>query len=155
MNASCAPSFEKTCQDWVDSGSVQIVLDFGALAYISSLGLGSLVKIARHVKNNGGSLCVCRMTGLVKQVGTLLYIKTGAPPPGVRLAILPFTASGQSKSLSDGLLQDTADWLRCMKNGGEKLTVIPARDALRNKVDAPQKAAALPGATHTLTRLGQ
>jgi len=42
-----------------------------------------------------------------------------------------------------------------MKNGGEKLTVIPARDALRNKVDAPQKAAALPGATHTLTRLGQ
>jgi len=68
MDASCAPSFEKACQDCVDSGSVQIVLDFGELAYISSLGLGSLVKIAKQVKNKGGSLCVCSMTGLVKQV---------------------------------------------------------------------------------------
>ncbi len=88
---------------------------------------------------------------LLIAVGTFWYRKNGAPPPAVRLAILPFTANGESKSLSDGLLQDTADRLCRMKDGGEKLTVISARDALRNKVDAPEKAAALLGATHTLS----
>ena len=57
----------------------------------------------------------------------------------------------ESKSLSDGLLQDTADRLRGVRDDRRKLTVIPPRDAVRNKVDAPEKAASLLGATHTLT----
>ncbi len=83
--------------------------------------------------------------------GAFLYSREAAPAPAVRLAILPFAADAGSKSLSDGLLQDTADRLGRMKDGGEKLTVIPHRDAIRNRVDAPERAAALLGATHTLS----
>ena len=38
-----------------------------------------------------------------------------------------------------------------MKDDRRKLTVIPMRDAVRNKVNAPENAAARLGATHTLT----
>jgi tetratricopeptide (TPR) repeat protein/TolB-like protein len=74
-----------------------------------------------------------------------------APRDPVRLAFLPLVTDTDSKSLGDGLLQDTADRLRAVKEGRRKLTIIPARDAVHNKVDTPGKAAAMLGATHLLT----
>jgi serine/threonine protein kinase/tetratricopeptide (TPR) repeat protein len=83
--------------------------------------------------------------------GAIGYRTVGVSREVVRLAVLPFATNKDSKSLSDGLLQDTADRLRRVRNDRRKLTIIPMRDALQNKVDAPEKAAALLGATHILT----
>jgi tetratricopeptide (TPR) repeat protein/TolB-like protein len=83
--------------------------------------------------------------------GAIGYRTVGVSHETVRLAVMPFATDPDSKSLSDGLLQDTADRLRRVKDDRRKLTIIPPRDAVRNKVDTPENAAATLGATHTLS----
>ena len=83
--------------------------------------------------------------------GAIGYRTLGMSQEVIRLAVLPFATDSDSKSLSDGLLQDTTDRLRKVRDKHRKLTVIPMRDAVQNKVDAPEKAATLLGATHILT----
>jgi tetratricopeptide (TPR) repeat protein/TolB-like protein len=73
--------------------------------------------------------------------GAIGYRTVGVSHETVRLAVMPFATDPDSKSLSDGLLQDTADRLRRVKDDRRKLTIIPPRDTVRNKVDA----------THTLS----
>jgi len=83
--------------------------------------------------------------------GAIGYRTVGVSQEVVRLAVLPFATDADSKSLSNGLLQDTTNRLRRVRDKSRKLTVIPLLDAVRNKVDAPEKAAAVLGATHVLT----
>jgi eukaryotic-like serine/threonine-protein kinase len=84
-------------------------------------------------------------------LGAIGYRMVGVTRESVRLAILPFVTESDSRSLSDGLLQETADRLRRVKDDRRKFIVIPARDAARNRIDASEKAAARLGATHVLT----
>jgi eukaryotic-like serine/threonine-protein kinase len=83
--------------------------------------------------------------------GAIGYRTVGVTRESVRLAILPFVTDSDSRSLSDGLLQETADRLRRVRDDRRKLSVIPARDVIRNRVDEPGKAAARLHATHVLT----
>jgi tetratricopeptide (TPR) repeat protein len=85
-------------------------------------------------------------------VGAVIYSNVTAPQENVRLAILPFETDAADRPLSDGLLDGTAEQLRQVKSERtRRLTVIPWADAVRNKVDKPEKAAGLLGATHILT----
>ena len=83
-------------------------------------------------------------------VGAFNY--TGmAPQENVQLAVLPFETDAGHRSISDGLLDEASKQLRRVKGSRMRFTVIPLSDALQNKVDRPEKAAKLLGATHILT----
>jgi serine/threonine-protein kinase len=70
----------------------------------------------------------------------------------VRLAVLPFETDSENRALADGLLNDAAVRLRQVKNSkSEKMALISLADAVRNRVDKPEKAAKVLGATHVLT----
>lgn len=68
MDAVQATTFEEECRAWVDRGAGTLIVDLSELAYISSLGLRSFVVIGKLQQEKGGSLRLCCLTGLVKQV---------------------------------------------------------------------------------------
>jgi anti-sigma B factor antagonist len=68
MTAESAPEFDRNCKASIAEGHNQVIIDVGDLAYVSSMGLRSFLAIAKMLEVSGGSLRVCRLTGLVKQV---------------------------------------------------------------------------------------
>lgn len=68
LDVATAPDFEKNCDAIIGQGHEQVILDMAALEYISSAGLRSLLAIAKKLKGRGGSLSLCGLTGLVKEV---------------------------------------------------------------------------------------
>jgi anti-anti-sigma factor len=68
MDAESASHFEQDCRAWIAEGHTNLVVDLGALAYVSSMGLRSVLAIAKQLQGKDGSLRLCRLTGLVKQV---------------------------------------------------------------------------------------
>jgi anti-sigma B factor antagonist len=68
MDAESAPQFEQQCRDCIAEGLTGLVVDLGALTYVSSMGLRGFVSIAKTLQDKGGALRICRLNGLVKQV---------------------------------------------------------------------------------------
>jgi anti-anti-sigma factor len=68
MDAENAPQFEETCKNCIAEGHASLVADLGGLAYISSMGLRSLLSAAKTLQGQGGALRICCLKGLVKQV---------------------------------------------------------------------------------------
>ncbi len=68
MDIATSPEFEKNCAALTEQGNQNVVLDFSDLEYISSAGLRSILAIAKKLKSTGGSLSLCALTGLVKEV---------------------------------------------------------------------------------------
>lgn len=60
-------------------GGALHIVNMGELAYVSSLGLRSVVMIGQLVKEKGGSLRLCGLTGLVKQVFEMTRLNTVFP----------------------------------------------------------------------------
>ena len=96
-------------------------------------------------------LAIAAAVLIASGAGALGYRTVGVSREVIRLAVLPFASAPETRSLSDGLLQDTADRLRRVRDDGRKLTVIPMRDAMQYKVGRPEEAVARLGATHILT----
>lgn len=68
MDAENAAQFEGRCDSCISEGMTSLIVDLGDLSYVSSMGLRSFVGIAQKLKNKGGELRICRLTGLVRQV---------------------------------------------------------------------------------------
>ncbi|MDT8899868.1 STAS domain-containing protein [Anaeroselena agilis] len=68
MDIASSPEFEKSCATLIEQGHQRFVIDFSGLEYISSAGLRSILAIAKKLKGAGGSLSLCSLTGLVKEV---------------------------------------------------------------------------------------
>jgi len=68
MDAENVPLFQQKCDDCVTEGRTSLVIDLGGLAYISSMGLRSLLSAAKMLQGKGGTLRLCRLNGLVKQI---------------------------------------------------------------------------------------
>lgn len=68
MDVESANQFEPACEACISEGFAKLVVDLGDLTYISSLGLRSFVTVAQKLKDKGGELRLCRLTGLVRQV---------------------------------------------------------------------------------------
>lgn len=68
MDIATSPEFEKNCAALMEQGHQKVVIDFAGLEYISSAGLRSILAIAKKLKSGGGSLSLCSLTGLVKEV---------------------------------------------------------------------------------------
>ena len=80
MDAENADQFEKHCESCISEGFTSLVVDLADLAYISSLGLRSIVAIALKLRNKGGDLRLCRLTGLVRQVFEITRLNQVLPP---------------------------------------------------------------------------
>lgn len=68
MDAESAHEFEEKCRQWMQAGTTRLIADLSGLAYISSLGLRSVLSVAQELKAKGGSLVLCGVQGLVRQV---------------------------------------------------------------------------------------
>ena len=68
MDAASAPQFEQACRDSIRGGTTRLLADLADLQYVSSMGLGSFLSIAKTMQSSGGALMLCGMKGLVKEV---------------------------------------------------------------------------------------
>ena len=68
LDAGSAPTFEQNCKTWIAEGHTSLVTDLGGLAYVSSMGLRSFLAVAKTLQAKGGTLRLCCLKGLVKQV---------------------------------------------------------------------------------------
>lgn len=68
MDAENAPQFEQACEQWIGRGARQLIADLDGLEYVSSMGLRSFLSVAQKLQSQSGSLCLCGLKGLPRQV---------------------------------------------------------------------------------------
>jgi anti-anti-sigma factor len=69
LDTATAPVFDRQVQEDVTaSDKKRVVLDFSKLVYISSLGISSVLIIAKTINQRGGELVLCGLTGIVREV---------------------------------------------------------------------------------------
>lgn len=68
MNAENSHEFEDACKVWTNQGVNHLIIEMSELTYVSSMGLRSFIEIGKLLQNQGGTLRLCCLTGLVKQV---------------------------------------------------------------------------------------
>jgi anti-anti-sigma factor len=60
--------FEQQVNGLVQGGCARMVLDLSALEYISSAGLRSLMALSKKLKAAQGSMAICGLQGLPKEI---------------------------------------------------------------------------------------
>jgi anti-sigma B factor antagonist len=80
MDAENAVQFERQCESCISEGFTSLVIDLGDLTYVSSMGLRSFVAAAKKLRDKGGDLRICRLTGLVRQVFEITRLNQVFPP---------------------------------------------------------------------------
>lgn len=68
MDAVSAPEFDQRCEEWIASGETVFILDFGALEYISSAGLRSLLVLGKKLTARKGKVLIASLKDVVKEV---------------------------------------------------------------------------------------
>ena len=68
MDAENSAAFESQCESCISEGFTSLVFDLGDLTYVSSMGLGAIVNIAKQLREKGGEVRICCLTGLVRQL---------------------------------------------------------------------------------------
>ena len=71
LDISNSSQFEQDCKNWIEQGQRKFILDLGALEYISSAGLRSILAATKKLKAQNGSLALCSLSGLVEEVVTV------------------------------------------------------------------------------------
>jgi anti-anti-sigma factor len=68
MDSENAIQFRETCEDWIRKGMANIVVDLSELNYVSSMGLGCVLGVLKAAQAKKGSVALCSLKGLPKQV---------------------------------------------------------------------------------------
>jgi len=68
MDAVSAPGFDEAFGQWIEEGTKSLVIDLGEMDYISSAGLRSILAAAKVIKDGGGSLALCNLKGMLKEI---------------------------------------------------------------------------------------
>jgi anti-anti-sigma factor len=68
LDAVSSPEFEKALAGQMSQGETAFVLDFGALDYISSAGLRSILAFSKKLKEKQGKLFLLNLKDVVKEV---------------------------------------------------------------------------------------
>ena len=61
-------------QGFLEEGMTKFVLDCSKLDYISSMGLGTLVRANGRLKKQGGAMAICGASGVVAEVFRLMRL---------------------------------------------------------------------------------
>jgi anti-anti-sigma factor len=80
IDAENAAAFESQCESCIAEGFTRIVMDLGDLTYVSSLGLGAIVRVAKQLRDQGGEVRICCLTGLVRQLFEITRLNHVFPP---------------------------------------------------------------------------
>jgi anti-anti-sigma factor len=68
MDAANAHQFQKACEEWIAAGATHLLVDLSGLHYVSSVGLSCFLALAKTLAGKSGSVILCRLQGLPKQV---------------------------------------------------------------------------------------
>lgn len=68
MDAENAHEFEEACQHWIAHGAKHLIADLDGLQYVSSMGLRCFLAVAQKLQSSSGSLILCSLHGLPRQV---------------------------------------------------------------------------------------
>jgi anti-anti-sigma factor len=68
MDAENAHEFEQACDRWVTLGAKHLIADLDGLQYVSSMGLRGFLAVAQKLQSASGSLILCGLKGLPRQV---------------------------------------------------------------------------------------
>ena len=68
MDAANAHQFQQECESWIARGATHILVDLADLQYVSSMGLSSFLAVAKVLQAKAGSVILCRLHGLPRQV---------------------------------------------------------------------------------------
>jgi anti-anti-sigma factor len=68
MDAENAHEFEQACDPWISQGVLHLIAELDGLEYVSSMGLRSFLAVARRLQSKSGSLMLCGLHGLPRQV---------------------------------------------------------------------------------------
>jgi anti-anti-sigma factor len=68
MDAENAHQFEEACDQWINQGARHLIAELDGLQYVSSMGLRSFLAVAQKLQSNSGSLILCGLRGLPRQV---------------------------------------------------------------------------------------
>ena len=91
LNADTAAEFHQQLEKLVDAGVKKIIVDCTRLDYISSYGIGVLVRLHQHLAKHGGDVKVAAAHNRVLQVLTMMRMgEVFAVYPDVDRARLAF-----------------------------------------------------------------
>lgn len=79
LDSNTAPDLETTVFRAIENGARHMVIDFEALAYISSAGLRVILKTAKDLKRLEGKLVLCAMQDYVREVFEISGFDTFLP----------------------------------------------------------------------------
>lgn len=68
MDAENSHQFEEACQRWLAQDVKHLIADLEGLEYVSSMGLRSFLSVAQKLQSASGSLILCGLHGLPRQV---------------------------------------------------------------------------------------
>lgn len=68
MDAENAHEFEDACEGWMNQGRKHLIADLDGLQYVSSMGLRCFLSVAQKLQSRSGSLILCGLHGLPRQV---------------------------------------------------------------------------------------
>jgi anti-anti-sigma factor len=71
LDGTGAPELEAHCLALIRGGSSRLVLDLAAVDYVSSAGLRSLLVVAKSVKAAQGTMVLCALVPMVREVMTI------------------------------------------------------------------------------------
>ena len=76
MDAESAHEFEQACQGWITHGAKHLIADLDGLQYVSSMGLRCFLSVAQKLQASSGSLILCGLHGLPRQVFEMTKLDT-------------------------------------------------------------------------------
>jgi anti-sigma B factor antagonist len=68
MEADNFTEFISACEKEMDAGVAHFAADLSELAYVSSMGLRSFLTVAQSAQKKGGTLALCGLKGVPRQV---------------------------------------------------------------------------------------
>lgn len=72
LDSNTASDFEKHIQELAGRHtSPKMIVDLSNLEYISSAGLRCILDLVKHLDSEEGALCLCNLSGMVKEVITM------------------------------------------------------------------------------------
>ena len=74
LDAESTRKFDAACDRWVQGGAIHLVLDLAELQYISSAGLGSILRVTQKLQGAGGAVLLCGVKGLVREVFEVTHL---------------------------------------------------------------------------------
>ena len=79
LDSRTSPEFDERILQAMENGSINFIIDFQSLEYISSAGLRVLNKAYKKLKPNNGKIMMCNMVDYIKEVFEIAGFDTFLP----------------------------------------------------------------------------